>query len=120
MQCTGVAVLWAVALILPRLLGPSFAESTWALRWLCLLPLARALQWSAGDALTGANLQRYRFCTQIVAAALNLSLNLVLIPRYGWHGAAWSSVATDGLLAGMNWAVLLAVGRQGSVHVDLT
>jgi O-antigen/teichoic acid export membrane protein len=106
-------ILWFTAPILPHLLGPSFAESTSALRWLCLLPFTRAFQWSAGDALTGAGLQRYRLGTQIVAAVLNLSMNLYLIPRHGWLGAAWASVATDGTLAAMNWAVLLTLrGRE--------
>jgi O-antigen/teichoic acid export membrane protein len=105
-------ILWFTAPILPHLLGPSFAESTAALRWLCLLPLTRAFQWSAGDALTGAGLQRYRLGTQIVAAVLNLSMNLYLIPRHGWLGAAWASVATDGTLAAMNWAVLLTVRQR--------
>jgi O-antigen/teichoic acid export membrane protein len=76
------------------------------------LPLTRAFQWSAGDALTGAGLQRYRLGTQIVAAVLNLSMNLYLIPRHGWLGAAWASVATDGTLAAMNWAVLLTVRQR--------
>jgi hypothetical protein len=31
-----------------------------------------------------------------------------LIPHYGWLGAAWASLATDGLLAAFNWMVLLA------------
>jgi O-antigen/teichoic acid export membrane protein len=106
------AILWFTAPILPHLLGPSFAESTSALRWLCLLPLTRAFQWSAGDALTGAGLQRYRLGTQIVAAMFNLSMNLYLIPRHGWLGAAWSSVATDALLAGLNWTALLSVQRR--------
>jgi O-antigen/teichoic acid export membrane protein len=105
-------ILWFTAPILPHLLGPSFAESTSALRWLCLLPLTRAFQWSAGDALTGAGLQRYRLGTQIIAAVFNLSVNLYLIPRYGWLGAAWTSVATDGLLGGLNWIVLLTLRRK--------
>ena len=105
------AILWVTAPILPHLLGPSFTESTSALRWLCLLPLTRAFQWSAGDALTGAGLQRYRLGTQIAAAALNLSMNLYLIPRHGWLGAAWASIATDGALAAMNWTALLMLRK---------
>jgi len=102
-------ILWVTAPILPHLLGPSFAESTVALRWLCSLPFTRAFQLSAGDALTGAGLQRYRLGTQVVAALLNLGMCLYLIPRHGWLGAAWASVATDGTLAAMNWGVLLTL-----------
>jgi len=101
------AVLFFAAPIIPHLVGKGFAESVPVLRWLCLLPFFRAFHWSAGDALTGAGYQNWRLGTQSLAAAFNFAVNLYLIPRYGWHGAAWSSLATDGLLAVLNWSVLL-------------
>ena len=106
------ALIWLAAPLCPLLVGKSFTQSISAMQWLCLLPFTRVLQFSAGDALTGAGLQRYRLGTQIVAAVLNLSMNLYLIPRHGWLGAAWASVATDGTLAVMNWAILLTVRRR--------
>ncbi len=30
--------------------------------------------------------------------------------RYGWLGAAWSSLATDGSLAIVNWTILQCLG----------
>jgi len=33
-------------------------------------------------------------------------LNLFLIPAYGWHGAAWASLATDGGLCVVNSLLL--------------
>jgi O-antigen/teichoic acid export membrane protein len=95
--------------IIPHLLGNSFFESISALRWLCLLPVFRSFQYSAGDALTGAGLQKLRFGSQAVGAAFNFGVNLYLIPHYGWIGAAWSSLATDALLGLSNWTVLLAL-----------
>jgi O-antigen/teichoic acid export membrane protein len=59
-----------------------------------------------GCALTGAGMQRYRTATQLLAATLNFSLNLWLIPKWGWHGAAWSSLCTDAALAAMNSGIL--------------
>jgi len=102
---TTAAMLVAAPLI-PHLMGRSFTESVSALRWLCLLPVFRSFQYSAGDALTGAGHQKLRLGSQATAAAFNFATNLYLIPHYGWLGAAWASLATDGLLAVFNWAVL--------------
>jgi O-antigen/teichoic acid export membrane protein len=38
-------------------------------------------------------------CLQIVVAIFNILVNLWIIPAYSWRGAAWSSLASDGLLA---------------------
>lgn len=110
-------LMFLVAPIIPHLVGNGFGESVTALRWLCLLPLFRAFQWSAGDALTGAGHQKLRLSTQAGAAAFNFAVNLYLIPHYGWLGAAWASLATDGMLAAANWVVLLAVrGRPKTIE----
>jgi O-antigen/teichoic acid export membrane protein len=104
----GSAVLLVLlAPVVPHLLGKGFRESVEALRWLCLLPLFRSFQLSAGDAVTGAGYQNVRLRIQAGAAAFNFAVNLYLIPHYSWRGAAWSSLATDGLLGAMNWAALL-------------
>jgi len=103
------AILYLVAPVIPHLVGNGFAESTAALRWLCLLPFLRSFHVGAGDALAGAGYVPLRLATQLIAAAFNFVTNLYLIPNYGWQGAAWSSLGTDGLLAVLNWAVLLAI-----------
>ena len=100
------ACLWFAAPLLPLVAGRGFSESVPAVRWLCLLPLFRAFHICAGDAMTGAGFQHYRLGTQCIAAASNFVLNLWLIPHYGWLGAAWSSLATDGALGAMNWGML--------------
>ena len=107
------AGMFVAAPLIPVVAGRGFAESVTALRWLCLLPFLRSFHIAAGDALSGAGRQKLRLAMQVVAAAFNFGANLYLIPHYGWLGAAWSSLATDGMLAGLNWAVLLAVqGRE--------
>ena len=60
----------------------------------------------AGDALAGAGYQNYRLVTRICAALLNFGLNLILIPRFSWLGAAWASLATDGGLGVIDWIVI--------------
>jgi O-antigen/teichoic acid export membrane protein len=107
-----IAFAGAMALaapIIPRLAGPSFSQSVPALRLLCILPVFRSFQLSAGDALSGGGFLRLRLGIQVMAATFNVGINLYLIPHYGWVGAGWSSVATDGLLGVTNWLVLLAV-----------
>lgn len=100
----GLAVTFAGTFI-PRLVGRSFNETSLALFWLCPLPFFRSFQLAAGDALTAAGFQRLRLLSQAVAAVLNFAVNLYLIPRYSWRGAAAASLITDGLIACTNWAL---------------
>jgi glycosyltransferase involved in cell wall biosynthesis/O-antigen/teichoic acid export membrane protein len=98
----------------PRLFGHSFAGSVTVLRWLCLLPLLRGLHYAWGTAITACASQWWRTATQAGVALLNLLLNLWLIPRYGWHGAAVASLLSDGGLALATFAVLrVLVQRNG-------
>jgi O-antigen/teichoic acid export membrane protein len=77
-----------------------------------LIPVMRAFQVSAGDAITSAGYQHIRTLSQMTAAALNFGLNLFLIPAFSWKGAAWSSLMTDGILAVANWSILFALLRH--------
>ena len=104
--------LFVFAPIVPHFLGASFAETVYALRWLCLLPLIRSFHCSAGDALSGAGRADVRLLSQLGAGIFNFSVNLYLIPHYSWRGAAWSSIATDGLLAVANWSLVYALARR--------
>lgn len=103
------AAMFLSAPVIPHLLGKGFTESISALRWLCVLPFFRSFQLSAGDALTGAGHQKVRFSILLFAAGFNFLVNVYLIPRYGWHGAAWSSLATDGMIGLLNWTTLVAL-----------
>jgi O-antigen/teichoic acid export membrane protein len=98
--------MFYVAPVIPHIIGNGFRESVLALRWLCLIPVFRGAHQLMGSAVTGLGFQHYRTRAQIAAAAFNLGLNLWLIPRHGWLGAAWASLATDGGLAIINWFVL--------------
>jgi O-antigen/teichoic acid export membrane protein len=98
--------LFLLSPLVPRFAGQSFAETAQALRWLCLIPVFRSVHEIAGAALMGGGLQRYRTASQVVAVVLNFFLNLWLISSYGWHGVAWSSLATDGALGAMSWGML--------------
>lgn len=111
-SCLVIAgAIYLFAPLFPRLVGHGFQESAAALRWLCLLPFFRSFHIAAGDALTGAGFQNLRLSMQLIAAAFNFLTNLYLIPHYGWYGAAWSSLATDGMLACLNLAMVYHIKR---------
>src|SRR5262249_36530597 len=80
------------------IIGPEYAESAEALRWLALLPVLKGLHYFFSDSLTGAGHQPLRTALQAGVAAFNVLINLWLIPAYSWRGAAWSSLASDALL----------------------
>jgi len=103
----GIALLLlAGSPLLPYVFGSSFRGSVEVLRWLCLLPLIRGLHYAWGTTITGSSSQWYRTWTQLGAAAFNLLLNAVLIPRWSWQGAALASLLTDSGLAVSNWAMV--------------
>lgn len=112
--------MFVCAPIIPHLVGKSFAESVSALRWLCLIPFFRCFHLSAGDAIAGAGHQKFRLVSQSIAAAGNLLMNLYLVPRYSWHGAAWASLATDGALGAMNWLALFLLSKRSTTVLQAT
>jgi O-antigen/teichoic acid export membrane protein len=106
------ALMFVAAPLIPRIVGAGFVQSISALRWLCLIPIFRSVHQITGSALTGAGLQKYRTASQLTAAITSLCLNVALIPHYGWLGAAWGSLMTDGLLAAMNASSLVYLSRS--------
>ena len=74
---------------------------------------------SAGDAIAGAGYQKYRLLSQSIAALGNLGLNIILIPKLGWLGAAWTSLGTDALLGVMNWVALFHLAARAKHRLAL-
>jgi O-antigen/teichoic acid export membrane protein len=103
-RAVGYGALMACAILLcagivPFVLGKEYANTTEALRWLSPLPVLKATHYFLADTLTGAGRQGLRSGIQIGVALFNVLINLWLIPMYSWRGAAWSSIASDALLA---------------------
>ena len=101
------AGLWLFAPILPHILGSKYDAVVPAVRWLALIPFLRCLHSFLADALSGAGLQRARMAIQVLVALINIALNLVILPRYSWRGAAWTSLGCDALLVVMFWFTAL-------------
>jgi O-antigen/teichoic acid export membrane protein len=97
--------------LLPFVAGRGFAGAVAAINILCWLPLIRGVHQSCGSALTGLGLQNWRTAAQAVAALLNVVLNVIWIHRFGWRGAAWSTLASDGALAVLNSGLFFALPR---------
>lgn len=94
----GLAMFFAAPLG-SALLGSGYSGVVDALRWLALVPLLQSFSYTWGDVLTGAGEQGLRTALQIGAAGLNVLLNALLDPVYGWRGAAWATLLTFAILA---------------------
>jgi O-antigen/teichoic acid export membrane protein len=109
--CVSAALL-AGAPLVPWVLGPEYGRVTEALRWLAVLPVLRTMHYFVADSLTGAGHQALRSLVQVGVAAFNILVNLWAIPAWGWRGAAWSSIASDALLASVLWVAALYLSRR--------
>jgi O-antigen/teichoic acid export membrane protein len=97
----------------PYFLGPDYAPTAEALRWLAALPVLRAIHYTFSNTLTGAGYQSVRAWMQAGVAVFNVLLNLWIIPAYSWRGAAWSSIISDAaLVLGVGTAVFVLSTRS--------
>jgi len=99
-------LLFACAPLVPIVFGREFTEAIYALRWLSLLPLLKVLHYFPANALTGAGYQGLRSFCLVATALFNVALNLWLVPKYSWKGAAWASIASDSLYAVVIWGAV--------------
>lgn len=99
-------LIQAGAPAIQSVLGDDFAGATAVIRILAIGALVDASVGSVGMLLTMTGHQRYQQRTMLAAAALNIGLNLLLIPRFGINGAAAATAASVSLanLANASWA----------------
>ena len=100
--------------LIPKILGQEYQDAIAALRWLSPLPAIFAFQVLGADTLTGAGFQKIRSLVQVVAAILNIVLNLWLIPIYSWKGAAWATLSSDSLRLISLWVIIWFLSRKAS------
>ena len=92
----GMAILWPSSsspLYYPTSLGQSTADVAPAIQWLAFISVMRCVHWFLADALSGANAQILRTSVQVGIALFNIGLNLVVLPRWSWIGAAWTKLS---------------------------
>lgn len=111
-----VAGLIVFAPLMRVLAGKEFGDSIWVLRWLAPLVLLRSVHYFAANILTGCGYQGIRTGIQIVIAALNIILNLQLLPRYSLSGAIFTSLVSDTALAVSLWLAVAWFSRRSIKH----
>jgi O-antigen/teichoic acid export membrane protein/glycosyltransferase involved in cell wall biosynthesis len=114
--------LFLLAPLLPHILGHRYADVAPAVRLLALIPVMRCVHWFLADALSGANLQGLRTAVQVGVALFNIGLNIVVLPRWSWIGAAWTSLASDAVLMLAIYAIVhwkLAAAPSAAHDEDL-
>lgn len=107
-----MVAIWLGAPLVTIALGSAYHESIDVLRWLAPVPLILGMQAFPATALTTEGYLRPRVVLVVAAAAFNIALNIFLIPRFGWKGAAAATLVTEVALASGYWIVLLRVMRQ--------
>jgi O-antigen/teichoic acid export membrane protein len=92
-----------ILLFTPQLInvlgGPSFQRSTKAVPGIALGWLAWGIAFVLATEFVVSRRTKVIGLATLAAAVANVLLNLILIPRFGFVGAAWSTAATFGLLA---------------------
>ena len=83
--------------LIPRILGAEYQAAVSTLKWLAIIPSLNALQLLAANTLTGLDYQKIRSVIQVVAAVINVFLNIWLIPIFGLYGAIWATLASDSI-----------------------
>jgi O-antigen/teichoic acid export membrane protein len=100
------AALYLLAPLVPEVLGAEYREAIEIIRFLAILPVIKAIYYFGADALTGAGYQGVRTIIQVALAAINIGLNLVVIPLYSWKGAALATLVTEALLGLTIWLTI--------------
>ena len=107
-----IAGYWIFAPYIPTILGEEYRDAIDALLWLSPIPAITTLQYLAADTLTGAGNQKVRSRIQVVAAIVNILLNIWLIPRFTWKGAAWATLTSDVLRLLCLWLIVFTLYRK--------
>lgn len=97
-----VALVAVIGRPLMRLLfGPEFAAAGPALSVLMIVFAISAFSYVAGDLVIVLRLQRRYIQYAVAGLVVNVALNLVLIPAYGFIAAAWVCLLTEALVIGL-------------------
>ena len=75
--------------------GSGYKDSIIALKILCWFVLLRFINIIPGTALSSINKQGSRVLSQGTVASINVILNLILIPKYGFVGAGFATIISE-------------------------
>ncbi|MGI9605729.1 MAG: lipopolysaccharide biosynthesis protein [Acidimicrobiales bacterium] len=108
---SGLAIFF-LAPVAEWVLGDDFSDSVPALRLLAFLPFIRSILTPGANVLTGTGRQRLRIFGTLGAGLLNLGLNLLLIPSYGWRAAVFTTLLAELALLVWVWFHVLRPGKN--------
>ena len=114
----GGAIYVVSAPVIGLVFGAAFANAVPSLRVLCLAVPLLFLNYGLTHFLIARHLERRNLAFAGVMVALNVGMNLLLIPRFGGRGAAWATLGTEVALTifclvTLEWWSLLARRRSG-------
>jgi O-antigen/teichoic acid export membrane protein len=90
-----VATYVAASFIILTLYAEKYAQAIVILQILSLMLCFYFVNFLLGNALIAAGREKLSTATLILGTGLNVSLNVLFIPRYGVQGAAWAKVGTE-------------------------
>lgn len=100
-----------VAPLLPIVLGDEFEDSIEMVRWLSPLVLLRAVGSCSINGLMGLGKVTMRTILLAINAAMAMVLYIVLVPLYGWQGAAAGTLIGEATSVLMTWGALVHYQR---------
>ncbi|HEY6880590.1 MAG TPA: oligosaccharide flippase family protein [Polyangiales bacterium] len=109
---------YVTAPLLTLFAGEKYAGSVEVLRVLSLLPLLLAAQALMADTLASSGYQRAAAIAEVLAAILICTLCITLIPRLGWHGAAFASYASQSTLVLITGITIYRLTRRRAEPAD--
>jgi O-antigen/teichoic acid export membrane protein len=102
----GVA-LAAAGPAIELLFGSEFADAAPALPVLMGAFIVICFGYLSGNMVIVLGLQRRYVIYAVCGLVFNIGLNLVLLPRYGFLAAAWTTLATELVVVGLAWRAVV-------------
>ncbi len=105
-------LLWSLSDQISLVLPGSYRETSSVIALAALLPLLYALEVFPATALTASGLHPVRIVLNFATTGLNVFLNILWIPTYGWEGAIGATFVSGGLYAVALWTALGIAARR--------
>jgi O-antigen/teichoic acid export membrane protein len=111
-------ILFFAAPLLPALIGEEFEGSVPMVRWLSPTVLMRAVGIFGLNGLMGLSRVGLRTTLIVANAVVAMAIYIVLVPRYGWEGAAIGTLISETIAVTSTWAALVLCQRQADRALD--
>ncbi|MEM8924721.1 MAG: lipopolysaccharide biosynthesis protein [Actinomycetota bacterium] len=105
--------MFIMAPLLPLVFGDQWQDAVGTIRLLSALPFIRGIQYLLGNAISATGLQWWRVGGTLSAAALNFSLNAMLLPTGNWRTAVFTTMVSELFLTAV---LALVLYRQALIE----